>query len=127
MFSIPFQSISSHHVLLYNTLSLHIRGANEIGKRDLVGSWANKFKINVGAFQETKVNSNQRMESKNITGFLAPVSPDHRAKVIKKNQTSESISLTDKLLAQEFHGVGIMVHKLFMPALQNVVAISVNN
>ena len=59
-------------VTLY-TLSLHIRGANEIGKRDLVGSLVNKFKINVGALQEPKVNSNQRMESKNITGCLAPV------------------------------------------------------
>ena len=74
--------------------------------------------------QDTKINANMTFDTDNYVWFLSTsVNIEHRDKVEKMRAANEKIDKATQILAQEHLGVGFLVHKRIVAAIENIWAV----
>jgi len=121
--TIPRCAVNLLHPLFLATLNL--KGVNGVGKKDLVDLWGDKYGVSVIAIQEPKINVNSSIATSNYVWFFSTgVKAQAREKVEKLKAANKPVDSFTKLAAQEFWGVGFMVHKTVIASVENVISIS---
>ena len=90
-------------------VQLNARGLTSVEKRIGIDRWANKFKIDVMFFQESKINSYCVMEAENyIWFFSSKVNNEDRERSDKLKATNQNIPQDLRNATAEHRGVGIV-------------------
>ena len=102
-------------------VQLNARELTSVQKRIGIDRWANKFKIDVMFFQESKINSNCVMETENyIWFFSSKVKNEDRERSDKLKATNQNIPQDLRNATAEHRGVGIAFYKGYMGTIEQV-------
>lgn len=104
-------------------VQLNARSLATVEKRNSIDTWANKHKVDILIFQESKINSNCVMETDNYIWFFSSgVSNENRDKLDKAKTNNHKVPVDLRLATTEHRGVCIAIYRGYKNMIEHVHA-----